>query len=70
MSFRDWIMTMLYGSPRQHAPNKAHKELTRRQLDVAGRLAEMKGVTRDDVLKEAYRRARLAQEERSYRPRQ
>jgi uncharacterized protein (DUF1778 family) len=31
--------------------------LTERQLTVAGRLAKMKGTTRDEVLREAYRRA-------------
>lgn len=33
------------------------RELSKKQLQVADRLAEMKGVTRDEVLAEAYRRA-------------
>ena len=69
MSLRNWLMTLLGGKPQTAAPERVKERLTTRQMDVAGRLAKMKGVTRDDVLNEAYRRARLAQEDRSYRPR-
>lgn len=31
--------------------------LSKQQIQVADRLAEMKGITRDEVLAEAYRRA-------------
>ena len=43
--------------------------LDTQQNRIAGRLAKMQGSTRDEVLSEAYRRARLAKEAQSYRPR-
>lgn len=43
--------------------------LDTQQNQIAGRLSKMTGTTRDEVLSEAYRRARLAKEAQSYRPR-
>lgn len=57
MSFLEWLLALLSGRPLQPYPDPAKVTLTARQLEVAERLAEMKGVTRDDVLAEAYRRA-------------
>lgn len=42
---------------RRRQPDAVKQKLNQRQLQVADRLAEMKGVTRDEVLAEAYRRA-------------
>jgi len=65
---REWIDAMFHGTPRSTQPDLARKRLTERQLDVADRLADMKGVTRDQVLAEAYRRvARLSVEADSVR---
>jgi len=70
MNIRKWIDTMLHPTSRTQ-PEKARKALTERQMDVADRLAEMKGITRDQVLAEAYRRvARLTTESESIRHRQ
>ena len=69
MSIRKWIDAMLHPTGSTQ-PEKARKALTERQLDVADRLADMKGVTRDQVLAEAYRRvARLGVETESIRHR-
>lgn len=52
-------------------PDKSERvSLDSQQHQIAGRLAKMQGSTRDEVLSEAYRRARLAKEAQSYRPRQ
>lgn len=51
-------------------PDTAERvSLDSQQNQLAGRLAKLKGTTRDEVLSEAYRRARLAKEAQSYRPR-
>ena len=50
------LMAIIRGTP-PHVPDPAKADLNQRQLDIAGRLARMKGVTRDEVLAEAYRRA-------------
>ena len=64
---RKWIDAMLHPTSSTQ-PETARKALTERQLDVADRLADMKGVTRDQVLAEAYRRvARLGVESESIR---
>ena len=56
MNLPDWIKAMLFGiSSVRVDPAKAL--LNRRQIQVADRLAEMKGITRDEVMAEAYRRA-------------
>lgn len=56
MTLREWLMTLIRGqSPSTPSPEK--QKLTQRQLNQAQRLAEMKGITRDEVLAEAYRRA-------------
>jgi len=66
--FRKWIDVMLNRATEDTRPQIARKALTERQMDVADRLAEMKGVTRDQVLAEAYRRvARLGVESESIR---
>lgn len=41
----------------RRVPDAVKQKLSKRQLQVADRLAAMKGVTRDEVLAEAYRRA-------------
>lgn len=56
MSMWDWFRARWPGG-LQTQPDPAKVTLSERQLDVAGRLAHMKGVTRDEVLAEAYRRA-------------
>lgn len=56
MTLREWLMTLLRGQSPP-TPNPDKEKLTRRQLDTADRLAEMRGTTRDEVLAEAYRRA-------------
>lgn len=51
-------------------PDTAERvRLDSQQNQIAGRLAKMQGSTRDEVLSEAYRRARLAKEAQSFRPR-
>ena len=61
---------MLHPTTSSTQPDPTRKALTERQLDVADRLADMKGVTRDQVLAEAYRRvARLGVETESIRHR-
>lgn len=60
MSLRKWLMLLIDGKPQTLAPHGVKERLTSRQLDVADRLAEMEGVTRDDVLREAYRRDLVA----------
>lgn len=65
-----WAAIMrLFGVDRRLPPDPARDALNRVELDVAGRLAKMKGVTRDDVLDEAYRRVRVGKESQSYRAR-
>lgn len=55
MTFKEWL-TAMFHKP-QRISLTAKEKLTQRQLQVADRLADMKGVTRDEVLAEAYRRA-------------
>ena len=69
MNIRKWIDAMLHPTSSTQ-PEKTRKALTERQMDVADRLADMKGITRDQVLAEAYRRvARLGVETESIRHR-
>lgn len=66
MKFKEWLMAALGLIP----PDTAERvSLDSQQNQLAGRLAKLKGTTRDEVLSEAYRRARLAKEAQSYRPR-
>ena len=55
MSFRDWLLHLL--GHRAPASDPAREVLDRQQGNLADRLAKLKGVTRDEVLNEAYRRA-------------
>lgn len=56
MRLIEWFKVLLVGRvPKPPDPIRAL--LTRRQNDVADRLGAMKGATRDEVLREAYRRA-------------
>lgn len=55
MRLMQWLAQMFSSSP--HAPKVVKDRLTRRQDDVADRLARMQGKTRDEVFAEAYRRA-------------
>ena len=55
MSFRAWLAALL-GHPTP-APDPAREMLDISQRNIADRLGRMKGVTRDQVLAEAYRRA-------------
>ena len=62
------IWQWLFG--RKPPPEDSERvSLDTQQSRIAGRLAKMQGSTRDEVLSEAYRRARLAKEAQSYRPR-
>ena len=58
----------LFGLDPPDPPERV--DLDSQQNQIAGRLAKMRGSTRDEVLSEAYRRARLAKEAQSYRARQ
>lgn len=53
----DWFRKAFHVGAPEHVPDKVKQRLTDRQESVADRLAEMKGMTRDQVLAEAYRRA-------------
>ena len=55
MSLKDRIMHFLGLEPA--GPDPVKEALTERQLNVADKLAKMKGTTRDEVLAEAYRKA-------------
>ena len=58
MNLREWIVTLVTGKPpAEHTPDPVKVRLSERQADVASRLAQMQGKTRDEVLAEAYRRA-------------
>lgn len=56
MNIWERLMSWFRGPPPA-TPNADKQKLTQRQASIADRLAEMKGVTRDEVLAEAYRRA-------------
>ena len=65
-SFKEWLGAVL----GLHRTDEAERvDLDSQQNRVADRLAKMQGSTRDEVLSEAYRRARLAKEAQSYRQR-
>lgn len=67
MSFMERLMALFGHTP----PDTSERvSLTTEHNRIAGRLAKMKGGVRDEVLMEAYRRARLAKEAQSFRPRQ
>ena len=66
MSVKEWLDSMLGRKP---VDVSTRVELDSQQMKIAGRLAKMQGSTRDEVLAEAYRRARLSKEAQSYRPR-
>ena len=51
-----WL-TSLFAPKPPPLPPEVKEKLTERQHQVADKLAEMKGETRDDVLAEAYRKA-------------
>lgn len=55
MSLRELLMTLFGRGQRVDDP--AHVALDAKQTSLAARLARLKGVTRDEVLAEAYRRA-------------
>jgi hypothetical protein len=55
MQLPRWLRTLLRG--RRMNPDPVEAELNQRQVQVAERLAKMQGKTRDEVLREAYRRA-------------
>lgn len=57
MTFMEWLMRKLRGHPTTKEPSREQVDLSARQVEVADRLAKMKGTTRDAVLNEAYRRA-------------
>jgi hypothetical protein len=64
MILRD-LLASLFG----HRPSPAaaeHVKLDVAQKSIAERLSKLKGGTRDEVLSEAYRRARLLDEQQSY----
>ena len=63
MNFWEWL------TGRKPPPEEERTNLSVQQNQIAGRLAKMRGSTRDEVLSEAYRRARLAKEAASYRDR-
>lgn len=56
MTLWQWLRRTFVG-PERHGTDRVKERLTNRQESVADRLAEMKGMTRDQVLAEAYRRA-------------
>ena len=66
MSFRKWLAALFGHAPPDHSERV---KLDTQQNQIAGRLAKMQGSTRDEVLSEAYRRAQLAKDAQSYRPR-
>lgn len=58
MTFREWLRRLLLGQPpKPTTPSLDKSRLSQRQIEIADRLAQMQGVTRDEVLAEAYRRA-------------
>lgn len=63
MNLKEW----LFG--RASTEETERVDLDTQQNQIADRLAKMRGSTRDEVLSEAYRRARLTKEAQSYRPR-
>lgn len=66
MNFKEWLMALFGLTPTDTSERVS---LDTQQNQIAGRLSKMTGTTRDEVLSEAYRRARLAKEAQSYRPR-
>ena len=52
MSFWNWLAAMIH--PKL-PPDPVKEKLTRRQIELADRLAVLTGKTRDQVLSEAYR---------------
>ena len=60
------LEAFLFGAAREP---EDRVDLDTQQNQIADRLAKMRGETRDEVLSEAYRRARLTKEAQSYRPR-
>jgi hypothetical protein len=66
VNFKEWLMALFGLTPTDTSERVS---LDTQQNQIAGRLSKMTGTTRDEVLSEAYRRARLAKEAQSYRPR-
>ena len=64
MTFREWLAS-LFGH-RKPAPDPARSQLDAAQSGIAERLSKLKGGSRDEVLNEAYRRARLLDEQQTY----
>lgn len=54
MSLRRWIASLFVHPP---IPDPARKALDTQQKNIAQRLSRLTGHTRDEVLREAYRRA-------------
>jgi hypothetical protein len=63
VNWKEW----LFGRASDESDERVDLDL--QQTVIADRLAKMRGDTRDEVLSEAYRRARLTKEAQSYRPR-
>ena len=69
MNFKEWLSDVFVGHKPSREDDPERVKLDTQQRELAARLARMQGSTRDEVLSEAYRRARLAKEAQSYRPR-
>ena len=69
MSIKEWLRKLVLGPPKPDQESE-RVSLDSQQNQIAGRLSKMTGTTRDEVLSEAYRRARLTKEAQSFRPRQ
>jgi hypothetical protein len=63
VNLKEWLFGRAHDEPDERV------DLDTQQNQIADRLAKMRGSTRDEVLSEAYRRARLTKEAQSYRPR-
>ena len=57
MSIWEWLMSLFAPEQPPLTPHAVKQKLTERQMETADKLAKMKGVTRDEVLAEAYRKA-------------
>lgn len=55
-----------FGRNPPEPPRSTREKLTQQETQIADRVSRMRGVTRDEVLSEAYRRARLLDETESY----
>lgn len=64
MTLMEWLASM-FKRPDPHQATAA--TLDARQESIASRLSKLSGLDRDEVLSEAYRRARLLDEDQSFR---